>query len=131
LLVADERIKGMEITKLPGGGLEFGEGPVDCVKREFKEETGQEVRVLSHYYTTDFFVPSAFDPTSQIISIYYLVEFCAEIQFSLKEKKFDFASGIEDTFVFRFLPQKEIGPEAFTFPIDKKVAELIRAGHMA
>jgi 8-oxo-dGTP diphosphatase len=30
---------------LPGGGLEFGESPEDCVVREFMEETGLEVRV--------------------------------------------------------------------------------------
>jgi len=29
LLVSDEYIKGYEITKLPGGGLEFGEGSAD------------------------------------------------------------------------------------------------------
>ena len=31
---------------LPGGGLEFGESPDECLVREFMEETGLEVRVL-------------------------------------------------------------------------------------
>ena len=35
LLVSDEYIRGMKITKFPGGGLEFGEGTRDCLKREF------------------------------------------------------------------------------------------------
>ena len=39
LLVSDELIKGNNITKFPGGGLEFGEGPIDCLKREMIEET--------------------------------------------------------------------------------------------
>ena len=30
---------------LPGGGLEFGESPEECLVREFMEETGLEVRV--------------------------------------------------------------------------------------
>jgi 8-oxo-dGTP pyrophosphatase MutT (NUDIX family) len=30
---------------LPGGGLEFGESPEQCLVREFMEETGLEVRV--------------------------------------------------------------------------------------
>ena len=30
---------------LPGGGLDFGEDPVDAVVREFKEETGLVVKV--------------------------------------------------------------------------------------
>jgi len=30
---------------LPGGGLDFGEDPADCVLREFREETGLEGRI--------------------------------------------------------------------------------------
>ena len=30
---------------LPGGGLEFGESPRECLEREFLEETGLDVRV--------------------------------------------------------------------------------------
>ena len=30
------------MIKFPGGGLEFGEGLVDCLKREFQEECGIE-----------------------------------------------------------------------------------------
>jgi len=73
LLVSDEFIKGKEITKLPGGGLEFGEGLADCVVREFKEELNLAINVKNHFYTTDFFVKSAFND-SQIISIYYRIK---------------------------------------------------------
>ena len=37
VLITDELIKGHKITKFPGGGLEFGEGTIDCIKREFIE----------------------------------------------------------------------------------------------
>src|ERR1700752_1824784 len=74
LLVSDEFIKGKEITKLPGGGLEYGEGLTDCVIREFKEELNITVSVKDHFYTTDFFVASAFNASSQVISIYYIVK---------------------------------------------------------
>src|SRR5262245_27242023 len=74
MLVSDEHIRGMDVTKFPGGGLEFGEGPRECLMREFREELDIEVEVTSHFYTTDFFVASAFDPNVQVISIYYLVE---------------------------------------------------------
>jgi 8-oxo-dGTP diphosphatase len=46
VLVSDEYIKGKFITKFPGGGLEFGEGTLDCVVREFKEELGLDVEVI-------------------------------------------------------------------------------------
>jgi ADP-ribose pyrophosphatase YjhB (NUDIX family) len=74
LLVSDEHIKGMDITKLPGGGLEFGEGTIDCVVREFKEELNLDIEVIDHFYTTDFFVNSAFSNQHQVISIYYTVK---------------------------------------------------------
>ena len=74
LLVADEYIRGGYYTKFPGGGLEFGEGTRDCLKREFKEEMDLEVEVGDHIYTTDYFQLSAFNPSHQIISIYYFAK---------------------------------------------------------
>ena len=125
VLVTDEIIKGREITKFPGGGLEFGEGTIDCIKREFMEETGQEVEVLRHFYTTDFFVPSAFHPDHQVISIYYLVKFIAPPKFEIKQKRFDFPERKDNVFVFRWLPLEKTKEEEFTFEIDKKVAEMV------
>ena len=55
LLVSDEFIRGSYITKLPGGGLEIGEGTRDGLAREFMEEANLEVTVGEHFYTTDFF----------------------------------------------------------------------------
>jgi ADP-ribose pyrophosphatase YjhB (NUDIX family) len=129
LLVADERIKGMEITKLPGGGLEFGEGTRDCLAREFMEETGQKVEVLNHFFTTDFFVPSAFDKKSQVISIYYLVKFNSAIEFKTSKQKMQFETTNGDVFSFRWVTLEELCADIFTFPIDKKVAEMIVADY--
>jgi len=72
VLLGTETVQGNEILKFPGGGLEFGEGTIDCLKREWIEELNCPIEVLSHFYTTDFFQPSAFDD-SQVISIYYEV----------------------------------------------------------
>ena len=68
VLVSDEFIRGKYYTKFPGGGLEFGEGTRDCLKREFIEEMNLQVEVLDHIYTTDFFQESAFRPGDQILS---------------------------------------------------------------
>src|SRR5436309_1679233 len=74
ILVSDEFIRGGYFTKFPGGGLELGEGTRDCLIREFKEETGLDIIVGEHLYTTDYFQQSAFNANDQIISIYYFVE---------------------------------------------------------
>jgi ADP-ribose pyrophosphatase YjhB (NUDIX family) len=73
ILISDEQEYGMRFTKFPGGGLEHGEGLIDGLKREFIEECGAEVEVTDHFYTTDFYVKSAFND-SQVISVYYLVK---------------------------------------------------------
>src|SRR5688572_17198882 len=75
VLVTDEYRMGMEITKFPGGGLEFGEGTIDCIKRECLEELNEEIEVMSHVYTTDFFQASAFHKEEQLLSIYYRIKF--------------------------------------------------------
>ena len=74
VLVSDEFVLGHYYTKFGGGGLELGEGTIDCLKREFMEEMNLKVDILEHIYTTDFYQRSAFNPEQQIISIYYLVK---------------------------------------------------------
>jgi ADP-ribose pyrophosphatase YjhB (NUDIX family) len=131
LLVSDEFIRGEYITKLPGGGLEIGEGTRDCLQREFKEETGLDVKVGEHLYTTDFFQISAFNLKDQIISIYYYVHPISPLVLDVKEKPFDFAphqivDQNGESEVFRWINWKNIHPDSMTLPIDRVVMELIR-----
>jgi ADP-ribose pyrophosphatase YjhB (NUDIX family) len=134
VLVSDEFIRGNYYTKFPGGGLEFGEGTRDCLKREFKEEMDLEVKVTDHIYTTDFFQMSAFNPDHQIISIYYFAEALEPITARLNNKPFDFdekqmsvyqATGETET--FRFIDRSDFSAESVTLPIDKVVAEIVKA----
>lgn len=126
VLVADELIKNAEITKFPGGGLEFGEGPLDCLKREFMEETGHEIEVLEHFYTTDFYQVSAYNPSHQIISIYYMVRPKGPFNIVTKGKKFDFEQRLDDNFVFRWVNLGAISQDEFSLPIDKVVGKLLQ-----
>lgn len=124
VLVSDEFIKGKHITKFPGGGLEFGEGIIDCVIREFKEELDLKIEVIRHFYTTDFFVTSAFNTNSQVISIYYLVRSSDPFKFKTSVKVFDYEkkAGAQS---LRWIPLEDIKESNFTFVIDKKIAELL------
>jgi ADP-ribose pyrophosphatase YjhB (NUDIX family) len=133
VLVSDEFICGNQYTKFPGGGLEFGEGTRDCLKREFKEEMNLNVRITDHLYTTDFFQMSAFNPEHQIISIYYRVEPLEEIRVPLKTKLFDFDEDqmevyrkTGETETFRFIPWDLFSEDSVTLPIDKVVAGLLK-----
>src|ERR1700761_8837469 len=124
VLISDEQEYGMRFTKFPGGGLEFGEGLIDGLKREFVEECNVEIEVLSHFYTTDFFVKSAFNDT-QIISVYYLVKNVNPLNLTIKTKVFDFDGEGDVLQAFRWIRLFDLKEDDFTFPIDKHVAKLL------
>ncbi|HEY0029811.1 MAG TPA: NUDIX domain-containing protein [Bacteroidia bacterium] len=126
VLVSDELIKGHEITKFPGGGLEFGEGTIDCIKREFMEETNNAVEVVEHFYTTDYFQVSAYNKSHQIISIYYLVKPVSTFQLKSTEKVFDFGPDKRYEQTFRWIPLSSISENDFTLPIDKMVGKKLQ-----
>lgn len=133
VLVSDELIRGSYITKFPGGGLEFGEGTRDCLRREFLEEMNLNVEIGNHIYTTDHFQMSAFNPEHQIISIYYTANALEEIKVPLRDKPFDFDEQQmkvyevkKETETFRFINWDDFSAEHLTLPIDKIVARLVK-----
>jgi 8-oxo-dGTP diphosphatase len=115
VLVNEEQIRGRQVIKFPGGGLDWGEGIADCLKREWKEELGVDVEVISHFYTTDFFQHSAFDD-SQVISIYYLVKATHSETFT------NYIAG-ERTY---WMDKADVSEHAFTLPIDKVVGAMLQ-----
>lgn len=126
LLISDEQEYGMRFAKFPGGGLEYGEGLIDGLKREFLEECDFEIEIINHFYTTDFYLKSAFDDT-QIISVYYLVKNISPINIPIKTVPFDFdglnADGVLQS--FRWLSLDQLKVEDVTFPADQKAVELL------
>jgi len=125
ILISDEEEYGIRFSKFPGGGLEYGEGLIDALKREFIEECELEVEVTEHFYTTDFFIKSAFNE-SQIISVYYLVKPMTEIKLSFKEAVFDFDEEGDIRQAFRWRNLRELCVDDVTFPTDQRVVELLR-----
>lgn len=115
LLVNEELIKGRKVIKFPGGGLEPGEGTIDGLKREWKEELGLDIEVTDHFYTTDFFQQSAFDDT-QVISIYYFV--AAPEDAAIKN--------LVPGEITTWLPLASLGADTFTLPIDRVVGNMLR-----
>ena len=131
VLLSDEFIRGDYFTKLPGGGLEIGEGTIDCLKREFKEETGLDVIVGDHIYTTDYFQPSAFNVNDQIISIYYFVEADDISSLTIKTKLFDFepqqvADPNGQSEVLRWIEWNDLNEASVSLPIDKIVVRMLK-----
>ncbi len=134
ILVSDEFIRGMYITKFCGGGLEEGEGTRDCLRREFIEEMNLKVEVTDHFYTTDFYQPSAFKKGDQIMSIYYKVKALEPITATLRSLPFQFDARemnmykeTGETETFRFINLTDFNQDCMTLPIDKIVAKMVLA----
>lgn len=126
VLLTDEYQLDTKMTKFPGGGLKFGEGPIDCIKREAMEEFGQEIEVIDHFYTTDYFQEALFHKHHQLISIYYRIRFKEKIRFRISEKTFDFPEMKNGMQSFRWKTISELTEDDVSFPIDKMVVRLLK-----
>lgn len=127
VLVADELIKGAPITKFPGGGMEFGEGSKDCLVREVREELGVEALDVEHFYTTDFYQPSAYRAGDQIISLYYTFTVALVEALRTSIVPFDLAMAAMPNGSFRWLDLATAKEEDVTLPIDRVVLRMLVA----
>lgn len=115
ILVNEELIRGRKVIKFPGGGLDWGEGLAECLKREWKEELNVDITISRHFYTTDFFQASAFDD-SQVISVYYLVQAVIPPVITNHVPN-------ERTY---WMPFSEVSADTFTLAIDKIVGGMLK-----
>lgn len=122
VLLSDEERSGFQFTKFPGGGLEWGEGILDALKREFFEELNLEIEVVELFYLTDFFQVSAFNPNDQIISIYYKIK-CDSWKAIQVNENIKFTQNREN---HRWVHINNLIQSDFSFPIDKIVLEKLK-----
>jgi len=122
ILLADEYQLDTKMTKFPGGGLHLGEGTKDCLHREALEEFGQEVQVLEHFYTLDYYQPSYFYKNCQLLSIYYKARFVDPVGFTISDKPFDFPRWENGSISFRWVSKGQLSPDDVSLPVDKVVA---------
>jgi len=132
VLLSDEYQMGMKMVKFPGGGMEYGEGTLDCLQREAREEFGQELTRIRHFYTTDYYQKALFYEDHQLLSIYYLAGFREKISFPVSRKAFDFPGPVNGNQSFRWAPLHELKEDDLTFPVDRlvlgKLKEYVKGG---
>jgi ADP-ribose pyrophosphatase YjhB (NUDIX family) len=122
ILLSDECRFGHFFTKFPGGGVEKGEGVIDALHREFREELNLEIEQATPFYYNDFYQESAFRKEDQIVSFYYLVK-CDNSKIIVENYEIPFQ---EETEKQRWISIADLSPNNLTFPIDKIVVDRIK-----
>jgi 8-oxo-dGTP diphosphatase len=124
VLLSDEYRFKMKMTKFPGGGLKYGEGPEECLLREAVEEFGQHAEIEDHFYTTGFYQKALFYDDHQLISIYYKIKI-PEIKFTVSRVPFDFPALTEGAQSFRWQKIESLKADDLSFPVDRYVADML------
>jgi len=116
VLTLFEEYAGEPLMKFPGGGLEYGEGLTDCLKREFEEELNVHIEIVEHLYTQEDFLVSRFKDNEQLLTIYYIVKIVNEEDFIILDPCIEKIDWIE-------INTKE---NPFSLPVDKIVFEKLK-----
>lgn len=124
LLLSRENVLGEIFTKFPGGGLEFGEGIMDCLHREFREEVDISLSKSEHFYTSEEYVKSAFhNPPKQVICIYYLVETEEIDKIKIGNPKQTKTLVKDEDQILYWCPLDKLKEQGIELPLDKLVIE--------
>lgn len=127
ILLSQELIAGKDLTKFPGGGVEFLEPPADTVVREFAEELSLNVKVTEIFYVSPHFHRSFFRP-QQFIPLYWRVEPIDSLHWDKPFPKIAEGDRTQQGF---WQDLSALDPAVFTHPVDREIATLIKAGKVA
>ena len=116
VLALFEEYAGEPLMKLPGGGLELGEGLTDCLHREFEEELNLKIEILDLFYTQENFLTSRFRENEQLLTVYYLVKIINEEDFLIMDPCIEKTEWIDIDSV----------DNPFTLPVDKIVFDKLK-----
>jgi 8-oxo-dGTP diphosphatase len=119
ILISDEFHYGMRMRKLPGGGLQLGEGTAQTLKRELMEEMEVDLLPSKLVHTTASFIRSVFNPAHQVMGVYYHVP--VQDGNLISRFKLEQAAACKNGDVFfRWSRVGELNPLDFTFPMDQE-----------
>ena len=110
-------------TKFPGGGVQYGEGIIDALKREFKEELNAEITSSEFLFFNDFFQESLFHKNVQVICFYYIVK-CSDIT-HLGREKYETPMR-EKGEKQRWIQCATLNPEILRFPTDRMALKALK-----
>jgi len=122
ILVSHEVYQGKSMIKFPGGGVEFGEGLQEALRREWEEECGLSIDICAHFHTTEEPIMSAFHSDIQVLPVYYRINVPSlEAKSELPELK----GNDEQSFHWELI--SSLQESLFTFSSDRTAAGVLKA----
>ena len=124
LLISEEQHGAVFLRKFPGGGLQFGEGVLQALHRELKEELNADIESASMLCVTEDFVVSFLNNKQQVIGVHYLVELKQNFSDEfLNNNRVELENG---HIHFKWVILNELSADDFTSPVDKSAFEKLK-----
>lgn len=124
LLISEEQHGGVFLRKFPGGGLQFGEGILQALHRELKEELNADVESASMLCVTEDFVVSFLNNKQQVIGVHYLVELKQDYSDEfLNNNRVELENGFIH---FKWKLIDSMNADDFSSPVDKTAFEKLK-----
>lgn len=123
ILLNHENIDGFQMLKFPGGGLEFNEGLIDGLRREFMEELETELVEVDHLFTNPQFIQSTFRENEQVLAVYYKVKLAQPL--GRKESIQPTRMGSQNHISSNWVPIHNLLWQELTFETDQAAMRLL------
>jgi ADP-ribose pyrophosphatase YjhB (NUDIX family) len=110
------------LIKFPGGGLEWGEGLADGLRREWQEELSVSIDVNEIYYVNEFLQMSTFHSDDQLLSFYYNIDCLTKDEIPTVTSNY---KRTEEGESVAWVSLNDLNKIEFTFPVDRRVATML------